>query len=198
MTRVIPFPRPTSIARRRSSISRLVGAMHPSVITLTLVAILVVGLVLTRMADAPWASGASSGVTLLSGSKSSNSTLITPDRIHVIDGDTVRLDGQTIRLVGFNAPETVRPECDRERELGDRATQRVRQLVANGRLELDFLPCSCPPGTQGTPSCNYGRRCASLRAHGRDVGAVLIAEGLAVPFHCGGTRCPPTPRSWCG
>jgi hypothetical protein len=25
----------------------------------------------------------------------------------------------------------------------------------------------------------------------------LIAEGLAVPFQCGETRCPKTPRPWC-
>ena len=26
----------------------------------------------------------------------------------------------------------------------------------------------------------------------------LIGEGLAVPFKCGTTSCPPTPRPWCG
>jgi hypothetical protein len=26
----------------------------------------------------------------------------------------------------------------------------------------------------------------------------LIEEGLAVPFVCGATRCPRTPRPWCG
>jgi hypothetical protein len=25
----------------------------------------------------------------------------------------------------------------------------------------------------------------------------LIAEGLAVPFVCGATSCPKTPRPWC-
>jgi hypothetical protein len=36
-----------------------------------------------------------------------------------------------------------------------------------------------------------------LKANGRDVGSILIAEGLAVPFHCRGTGCPPTSRPWC-
>jgi hypothetical protein len=36
-----------------------------------------------------------------------------------------------------------------------------------------------------------------LKANGRDVGSILISEGLAVPFHCRGTGCPPTPRPWC-
>jgi endonuclease YncB( thermonuclease family) len=70
-------------------------------------------------------------------------------------------------------------------------------LVDTGSLELTFIACSCPPGTEGTPRCNHGRRCGVLRAEGRNVGSVLISEGLAVPFQCGKARCPPTPRPWC-
>jgi hypothetical protein len=33
--------------------------------------------------------------------------------------------------------------------------------------------------------------------NGKDVGAILIAEGLAVSFVCRSTRCPATPRPWC-
>lgn len=124
---------------------------------------------------------------------------ITPDDVRVIDGDTIRVYHKqpNVRLVGFNAPETRRAACDAERELGDRATRRVRDLVREGLLDFEFVACSCPPGTEGTPACNYGRRCGTLKADGRDVGAILIAEGLAVPFQCGATRCPKTPRPWC-
>jgi hypothetical protein len=69
--------------------------------------------------------------------------------------------------------------------------------VRGGDLDFTFVACSCPTGTQGTLLCNYGRACGVLRAGGRDVGEILIAEGLAVPFVCGATRCPPTPRPWC-
>lgn len=125
---------------------------------------------------------------------------IAPDRIRVVDGDTIRVDrGPPIRLVGFNAPETGdRAQCDREQDLGQAAARRLRQLVADGGIELQTVACGCPLGTEGTLACNYGRRCAALRARGEDVGAVLIAERLAVPFKCAGTRCPPTPRPWCG
>ena len=124
---------------------------------------------------------------------------IDPGDVRVIDGDTIRVYQKqpNVRLVGFNAPETRRAACDAERELGAKATRRVRDLVRNGNLDFEFVACSCPPGTEGTPACNYGRRCGTLKANGRDVGAILIAEGLAVLFQCGTTSCSKTPRPWC-
>jgi endonuclease YncB( thermonuclease family) len=119
--------------------------------------------------------------------------------VRVIDGDTIRIFNvqPNVRLVGFNAPETRRARCDAERELGDRATRRVRDLVRAGNLDYEPIACSCPTGTEGTTACNYGRDCGTLKANGRDVGAILIEEGLAVPFICGATRCPKTPKPWC-
>lgn len=117
--------------------------------------------------------------------------------VSVTDGDTVRIRGRATRLVGYNAPETRGAECSRERELGERATQRLRELVSAGNLRFEPVACSCRPGTEGTSACNYGRACGRLYSSGRDVGAILISEGLAVPFMCGSTRCPPTPRPWC-
>jgi endonuclease YncB( thermonuclease family) len=124
---------------------------------------------------------------------------IEPDQVRVIDGDTIRVHHQqpNVRLVGFNAPETRRAQCDAERQLGDKATRRLRDLVAAGDLDFVFVACACPEGTERTPTCNYGRRCGTLKAAGRDVGQLLIGEGLAVPFVCGKTHCPRTPRPWC-
>jgi endonuclease YncB( thermonuclease family) len=119
--------------------------------------------------------------------------------IHVIDGDTIRVHHQKpdVRLVGFNAPETRRAACEAEADLGAKATRRLRELVRTTKLDFELVPCACQPGMEGTQACNYGRRCGILKANGRDVGAILIEEGLAVPFRCGTTRCPPTPRPWC-
>ncbi len=116
----------------------------------------------------------------------------------VTDGDTIRLDdGTRVRLNGFNAPESRDPQCDREAILGNRAKERLEELVATGRTRVSQVPCACKPGTEGTDKCNYGRSCGMLQVNGRDVGQILISEGLAVPFVCGQTHCPKTPRPWC-
>lgn len=119
------------------------------------------------------------------------------DRIDVVDGDTVDAGGTRYRLVGFDAPETYRAQCGSERQLGNRASDRLRGLIAEGAVLLTPVSCSCRPGTlEGTPSCNYGRRCAKLTAHGEDVAAIMIREGLARSYVCGATSCPHRP-GWC-
>jgi endonuclease YncB( thermonuclease family) len=117
----------------------------------------------------------------------------------VVDGDTIAVYGTqpNVRLVGFNAPETWHAACEAERQLGEKAAQRLRDLIKAGNLDFVYIACSCPPGTQGTPVCNYSRDCSTLRSGGRDVGAILIEERLAMPFVCGKTSCPKTPRPWC-
>jgi endonuclease YncB( thermonuclease family) len=125
-----------------------------------------------------------------------NAAPIESGQIEVLDGDTIRVAGETFRLVGFDAPETYRAQCPSERELGNKATFRLRQLVAGGGLDLERVACACRVGTEGTPRCNYGRSCGILRAGGRDVAGVLIAEGLARAFVCGHTSCPRR-EPWC-
>ncbi|MCD0416050.1 hypothetical protein LOC51_02380 [Rubrivivax sp. JA1024] len=67
---------------------------------------------------------------------------IDASRIRVIDGDTIRIDGikPDHRLVGFNAPETRRAKSEKERELGGRATARLREIVRSGKLDYATVP----------------------------------------------------------
>jgi hypothetical protein len=102
--------------------------------------------------------------------------------------DTVKARERTIRLVGFDAAETgLNARCARERELDERATARLRSLVAGGSLELRMMPCACRLGAEGMRECNYGRSCGYLTAYGRDVGTRMIkwwrGRTLAAPRH---------------
>jgi hypothetical protein len=120
--------------------------------------------------------------------------------ISVVDGDTINISGETrsIRLVGFNTPEVSAPGCTREEQLGNQATARLSDLLRTATsIEYEQVRCSCPPGTEGTSECNFGRGCGTLRVDGRDVGSILISEGLAVRYVCGPTSCPPRPGAWC-
>jgi len=143
-----------------------------------------------------------SGAAQLSMTRSANASVgiseaINPIDVSVIDGDTIRARGKTIRLQGFDAPETgARAQCRRERELGDRATSQLRVLIAGGGLTLRLLPCPCAADTQGTQDCNDGRACGELRSYGRDIGVLMIQYVLARPHVCSASSCPPR-APWC-
>ncbi len=104
----------------------------------------------------------------------------------VIDGDTVAMACRGLgsfraRLMGHDTPETYRARCRAELALGQRATARLRQLLA-GAEDIAF-------SFHGTD--RYGRMLTRLRIDGRDVGQRLISEGLAVQYS-GGRRI-----DWC-
>src|SRR5262245_6994789 len=139
------------------------------------------------------------GIAALSLATPATAAQIDPTDILVLDGDTIQAYHQhpNVRLVGFNAPATRNAACQAEADLGAKATRRLRDRAKLGNLDFSYVRCSCPEAMQGTFACNYARDCGTLRSNGRDVGAILIEEGLAVPFVCGPTHCPKTPRPWC-
>lgn len=96
----------------------------------------------------------------------------------VIDGDTVKIGGEVIRISGIDTPE-IRGRCDAERRLA---------LVAKRRL-ADLLDDATPIVIRGKRD-RYGRTLATIQINGLDVGAILIAEHLARPWR--GKREP-----WC-
>ncbi len=101
----------------------------------------------------------------------------------VVDGDTIWFRGTKIRLADIDTPEVSQPRCPRERALGRRATERLRQLLNAGRFDLEP-----PPG--GRSRDRYGRELRIVTRDGRSLGAVLVSEGLAERW--GGPR-----REWC-
>jgi len=102
----------------------------------------------------------------------------------VVDGDTFWLRGTKIRIADIDTPEVSQPRCPRERALGQRATERMRQLLNAGRFGL-----AVPP--DGRARDRYGRELRIVTRGGQSLGAVLVREGLAARW--GGAR-----KAWCG
>lgn len=116
--------------------------------------------------------------------------------VKVTDGDTVKARGERYRLIGFDTPETWsfrRFIWPSERALGKRARDRLKELLTTGLVDLTEKPCECTKDTrydaQGRCRTN-GRLCAVLTVDGRDVGPILISEGLAREFICSDNKCP--------
>ncbi|CUH89490.1 Succinoglycan biosynthesis protein ExoI [Phaeobacter sp. CECT 5382] len=96
------------------------------------------------------------------------------EAFRVLDGDFLALGHLRIRLVGIDAPETAQ-QCNTAEgafwECAVEAEDRVRSLMRMAeRVE-------CFSDEQDS----YGNYLASCKADGRDVGAVLVGEGLAWP-----------------
>lgn len=121
--------------------------------------------------------------------------------IFVIDGDTIVVDREHIRLVGMDAPETRNARCEAERRLGYLAKARLAALLSAACGELARAPATCLALDRQSRKDRYGRSLARLSVGGRDVAATLIAEGVADSYICTGagaaTHCPRR-RDWCG
>ena len=97
----------------------------------------------------------------------------------VIDGDTLRIAGEKVRLADIDAPEIFSPECALEMALGLRAQRRLVELVNGAPFDMET------PLFGGYD--RYGCKLRVLSRNGRSLGYTLVFEGLA---HDGD-------RSWC-
>lgn len=93
--------------------------------------------------------------------------------VRVIDGDTLEVAGERVRLVNIDAPE-INGKCTAEIERAQAAKRFLADAVAaaGGAVELERVP----------RKDRYGRTLAFVRVNGRDVGEQLIAAGLARPW----------------
>lgn len=99
----------------------------------------------------------------------------------VVDGDTIWLGGQRIRVADIDAPETHEPRCAEEAQLGSRATQRLRELLNGGAVSVQPID---------RDEDRYGRKLRVVLVDGRSVGEMLVGEGLARTYDGGR-------RPWC-
>lgn len=89
----------------------------------------------------------------------------------VVDGDTLWMDGEKIRVADIDTPEVTSPQCATERALGQQATSRLLSLVNAGPFELRQV------GDRDTDP--YGRKLRVLVRAGHSLGDQLVSEGLA-------------------
>lgn len=99
----------------------------------------------------------------------------------VVDGDTLWIGSQKVRVADIDAPETHDYRCQEEKALGDRATQRLIQLVNSGTVTLQPID---------RDEDVYGRKLRLVMVNGTSVGDTLVSEGLARYYE--GGRKP-----WC-
>lgn len=94
--------------------------------------------------------------------------------VRVIDGDTLEISGERVRLFGIDAPEHDQRCTDaagRPWACGARATETLRDLT-RGRA----VRCS------GEEQDRYGRLVAHCTVAGRDLGAAMVRDGMAFAY----------------
>jgi endonuclease YncB( thermonuclease family) len=104
-------------------------------------------------------------------------------RASVINGDTIEIRGQRIRLFGIDAPEGGQPCKDaagRTYRCGQRAAQALDYRISGSVVHCD------PQDTD-----RYGRRIAICRAWGEDLNAWMVGLGWALACREFSTRYVP-------
>lgn len=105
--------------------------------------------------------------------------------IRVVDGDTIDMDGEIVRIANIDTPETLRAKCEAERAMGYAAAQALADLLSQGAVTLQ----------RGDPDSRrqvdrYGRTLGLVFVDGHDVGELLITMGHA-------RRWTGKRRPWC-
>jgi len=105
--------------------------------------------------------------------------------VRVVDGDTLEIGCKTsrgnARLLGFDTPETYRPGCPAEKQLGERAKNHLTSVLKNATV-LD-------PEVKGKDK--YDRTLLGLKIDGVDLAGIMVSAGYAV-YYSGGKRI-----DWC-
>jgi len=98
--------------------------------------------------------------------------------VRVLDGDTIVLDnGETVRLIGVDAPEIHHSEVPVQR-FGEEATEFLKRLAEGFECTLEYEPDDIRD--------KYGRILAYVFVKGRLINAEIISRGYAYAY----TRFP--------
>ncbi len=95
-------------------------------------------------------------------------------QVHIVDGDTLDLDGTRYRINGIDAPERAQ-KCNNARgekwDCGARSTEALERLVASKQVTCERL------ATDG-----FGREIARCFADGQDLAMAMTKLGMAWAF----------------
>jgi micrococcal nuclease len=107
--------------------------------------------------------------------------------IVIIDGDTIAVGRERIRIENIDTPETFHSRCEAELIAGLKAKERLATLLRSGSVVITRMG-----------EDPYHRTLARLSAGGRDVGEVLVQEGFALPWKDGPAARATRLKIWCG
>lgn len=95
----------------------------------------------------------------------------TADEYCLVDGDTIWIAGEKLRMEGYDTPEPQTHICGGEAEvaLAHRASDRVIELLNAHDWTVEY----------GKPDNTGTRTLVTIRIDGRDIGDILIEERLA-------------------
>jgi micrococcal nuclease len=108
------------------------------------------------------------------------------EEVVTIDGDSFRLDGEIVRIFGYDAPEGLHPRCETERMSGYAAQEALRRILAGSRLTVE---------RRGKD--RHGRTLARVLANGRDIAELMISAGHGVAYVCPNNADCPDRMDWC-
>lgn len=121
-------------------------------------------------------------------------TVISCSQLSAVDGDTIKCNGQNMRLIGdgvpfktgIDTPETGgRAKCDRERMLGKEAKKRLAALLREPGVTIE--------DTGKVDDTDQHRPLVRVRlGNGQLAENILLREGHAIVWR------PKVKRPWCG
>lgn len=121
-------------------------------------------------------------------------TVISCLQLTAVDGDTIKCNGQNMRLIGdgvpfksgIDTPETGgRAKCDRERMLGKEAKKRLAELLREPGVRIE--------DTGHLDDTDQRRPLVRIRlGNGQLAENILLREGHAIIWR------PKVKRPWCG
>lgn len=120
--------------------------------------------------------------------RSGSTVVVSASALQVVDGDTVRYQGQRLRLLDIDAPETGDPRCAAEARAGAAATAAVRSVLAGQQVTIRY----------SGRSDRYRRPLVRISTGAGDVGSRLVAQGLALPYRGGSAAWQERAQHWCG